>query len=174
MSPPASLRGTQASQQPTPSPTGRGIVDARVGKLPRFSGDENTWGDWSFKLRSHDTRECVATRCIGEPRHGRAVQVSGRHLDQRTRCRSSGNSCTRRQNQRSQALSVTQLQELMNFEFGQEPAGVTDRLIVGDCETSSGELLGVHVKCAGLLERVPLELRTDLLLACGSRPDFAP
>ena len=35
-----------------PPPTtlaGRGIIDARIGKPPMFSGDESTWGDWSFK-----------------------------------------------------------------------------------------------------------------------------
>ena len=36
--------------------------------------------------------------------------------------------------------------------------------LVGENETSSGEALGVQVKCAVLLERVPLELRTHLLL----------
>ena len=45
----------------------------------------------------------------------------------------------------------------MHFGFGQEPAGVTGRMIVfgrlvGECETSSGEALGVQVKCAVLLE----------------------
>ena len=55
----------------------------------------------------------------------------------------------------------------------QEPAGVTDRMIVferlvGEYETSSGEALGVQVK-----ERVPPEFRTHLLLTCGSRPDYA-
>ena len=43
------------------------------------------------------------------------------------------------------------------FDFGQEPAGVTDRMIVferlvGEYETSSGEALDVQVKCAVLLE----------------------
>ena len=66
----------------------------------------------------------------------------------------------------------------MHFDFGQEPAGVTDRMIVferlvGEYEISSGEVLGVQVKCAVLLERVPLELRTHLLLTCGSRSDCA-
>ena len=65
-----------------------------------------------------------------------------------------------------------------DFDFGQEPAGVTDRMIVferlvKEYETSSGEALGVQVKCAVLLERVPLALRTHLLLTCGSRPDYA-
>ena len=50
------------------------------------------------------------------------------------------------------------MQELMNFDFGQEPAGVTDGLIVferlvGESETLSGVVLGVQVKCAVLLER---------------------
>ena len=84
----------------------------------------------------------------------------------------------RRYNPRSQARSLVQLQEIMHFDFGQEPAGVTDRLIVferlvGKYETSSGEVLGVQVKCAVLLERVPPELRTHLLLTCGSRPAYA-
>ena len=39
----------------------------------------------------------------------------------------------------------------MHFDFGQAPAGVTDRMIVfdrhvGEYETSSGEALGVQVK----------------------------
>ena len=84
----------------------------------------------------------------------------------------------RRYNPRSQARSLAQLQEIMHFYFGQEPTGVTDRMIVferlvGEYETSSGEALGAQVKCAVLLERVPPELRTHLLLTCGSRPDYA-
>ena len=48
---------------------------------------------------------------------------------------------------RSQARSLAQLQEIMHFDFGQEPAGVTDRMIVferlvGEYETSCGEVLG--------------------------------
>ena len=35
--------------------------------------------------------------------------------------------------------------------------------LVGEHETSSGELLGVQVKCAVLLERVPQELRTHFV-----------
>ena len=51
----------------------------------------------------------------------------------------------------------------MHFDFGQEPAGVTDRMIVferfaGEYEISSGEVLGVQVKCAVLLERVPSDM----------------
>ena len=62
----------------------------------------------------------------------------------------------------------------MHVDFGQVPAGVTDRLIVferlvGEYETSCSELLGVQVKCAVLLERVPSELRTHLLLWFTSR-----
>ena len=38
---------------PPTTPAGRGIIDTRIGKLPVFSGDESTWGDWSFKLRSY-------------------------------------------------------------------------------------------------------------------------
>ena len=45
--------------------------------------------------------------------------------------------------------------------------------LAGEYETSSGEALVVQVKCAVLLERVPAELRTQMLLTCGSRPDYA-
>ena len=45
--------------------------------------------------------------------------------------------------------------------------------LVGEDETSSGKALGVRVKCAVLLERIPPELRTHLLLTSGSRPDYA-
>ena len=83
----------------------------------------------------------------------------------------------RRYNPRSQARSLAQLQELIHFDFWQEPAGVTDGLIVferlvGEYETSCGRVLGVQVKCAVPLERVPSELRTHLLLTCGSRSDL--
>ena len=42
---------------------------------------------------------------------------------------------------------MAQLQELIHFDLGQKPAGVTDRLIdferlVGECEPSSGDLAG--------------------------------
>ena len=80
----------------------------------------------------------------------------------------------RRDTPRSQARSLAQLQEIMHFDFGQEPAGVTDRMIVferlvGVYETSNGEALGVQVQCAVLLERIPPELRTHLLLTCGKK-----
>ena len=83
----------------------------------------------------------------------------------------------RRYNPRSQTPSLAQLQEIMHFDIW-EPAGVTDPMIVfeklvGEYQTSSGEALCAQVKCAVLLERVPPELRTHLLLTCGSRPDYA-
>ena len=42
-----------AGTPPQATPAGRGIIDTRIGKPPVFSGDESTWGDWSFKLRSN-------------------------------------------------------------------------------------------------------------------------
>ena len=42
---------------------------------------------------------------------------------------------------------------------------------VGEYQTLSGEVLGAQFKCAVLLERVPPELWTHLLLTCGS--DYA-
>ena len=53
----------------------------------------------------------------------------------------------RRYSPRSQARSLAQLPELMHLGFGQEPGGVTDRLIVfetlvGEYETSSGKVFG--------------------------------
>ena len=83
----------------------------------------------------------------------------------------------RRYNPRSQAPSLAHLQELMDFDFGQEPAGVTNGLIVfdrlvGEYETSIGEVL-VYESNAPFFWRVPSELRSHLLLICGSRPDHA-
>ena len=37
-----------ADVPPPTTPAGRGIIDTRIGKPPVFSGDESTWGDWSF------------------------------------------------------------------------------------------------------------------------------
>ena len=34
-------------------PAGRRIIDTRIGKPSVFTGDQNTWCDWSFKLRSY-------------------------------------------------------------------------------------------------------------------------
>ena len=81
-----------AGQPPQATPAGRGIIENW--KPLVFSGDENTWRDWSFKLRSYvsvvdlqlgSARKRVGTKCAGEPRHGRTAQVSARHADQRTR-----------------------------------------------------------------------------------------
>ena len=78
-----------------------------------------------------------------------------RRVDKRTRTADHPTTAKHRDlarkcNPRSQARSLAQLQEIT--DFGQEPAGVTDRMIVfetfvGECETSSGEALGVQVKC---------------------------
>ena len=194
-----------ADVPPPTTPAGRGIIDTRIGKPPVFSGDESTWGDWSFKLRSYvsvvdlqlgrmmEAAELAAHASVWIPseplnqdmdaqlRYLLVMLTSGPAL-QIIRQQPSGvqafRDLARRYNPRSQARSLAQLQEIMHFDFGQEPAGVTDRMIVferlvGEYETSSGEALGVQVKCAVLLERVPPELRTHLLLTCGSRPDYA-
>ena len=73
----------------------------------------------------------------------------------------------RKYNPRSQVRPLAQLQELMPFGFGQEPAGVTDCLIVferlvAEYETSSGEVLGAQGKGAILVERVPLVPKTHI------------
>ena len=99
--------------------------------------------------RAGSTRKCVATKCFAETRHGRAAQVSARHVNQR----------------------ISAADHPTTAEW-------TDRQIVferrvGEYATSSGEVLGVQLKCAVLLERVPPELRTHHLLTCGSRPDYA-
>ena len=75
-----------------------------------------------------------------EPRHGCTAQVPARHADKRTRTADHPTTAkrsalafrdlARRYNSRSQARSLTQLQEIMHFDFGQEPAGVTGRMIV--------------------------------------------
>ena len=194
-----------ADVPPPTTPAGRGIIDPRTGKPPVFSGDESTWGDWSFKLRSYvsvvdlqlgrmmEAAELAAHASVWIPseplnqdmdaqlRYLLVMLTSGPVL-QIIRQQPSGvrafRDLARRYNPRSQARSLTQLQGIMHFDFGQEPAGVTDRMIVferfaGEHESSSGEALGVLVKCAVLLERVPPELRTHLLLTCGSRPDYA-
>ena len=187
-----------ADTPPQATPAGRGIIDTRIGKPLVFSGDESTWGDWSFKLRScvsvvdlqlgrmMEAAELAAhanTWIPSEPlnqdmdaqlRNLLVMLTSGSAL-QIIRQQPSGvqafRDLARRYNPRLQARSLAQLQEIMHFDFGQEPAGVTNQTIV--YETSSGEALGVQVKCAVLLERVPPELRTHLLLTCGSRQDYA-
>ena len=50
--PPVEPPDREGPPPPAP-PAGRGIIDTRIGKPPVFSGDESTWGDWSFKLRSY-------------------------------------------------------------------------------------------------------------------------
>ena len=190
---------------PPTTPAGRGIIDTRNGKPPVFSGDESTWGDWSLKLRSYvsvvdfqlgwmmEAAELAAHSSVWIPseplnqdmdaqlKYLLVMLTSGPAL-QIIRQQPSGvqafRDLARRCNPRSQAHSLAQLPDIMYFDFGQEPAGVTDRMIVferfvGEYETSSGEALGVQFKCAVLLERVPPELRTHLLLTCGSRPDYA-
>ena len=42
-----------ADAAPQAVPAGRSIIDMRIGKPIVFSGDESTWSDWSFKLRSY-------------------------------------------------------------------------------------------------------------------------
>ena len=186
----------EAGTPPQATPTGRGIIDTRIGKPPVFSGDESTWGDWSFKLRCYvsvvdlqlgrtmEEAELAAHANMWMPSEPLnedmdtqlgylLVMLTGGPAMQIIRQQPSGlhafRDLPRRYNPRSQARSLAQLQELMHFDFGQEPVGVTDRLIVferlvGENETSSGEALGEPVKCAVLVERVPPELRTHLLL----------
>ena len=55
-----------ADVPPSTTPAGRGIIDTRIGKPSVFSGDESTWGDWSFKLLS-----CVS---VVDLQHGRMME----------------------------------------------------------------------------------------------------
>ena len=190
--PPVEPSGGADAPPPTTS-AGRGIINTRIGKPPVFSGDESTWGDWSFKLRptcqwltSNLDTELAAHAKVWIPsepsnqdmdaqlRYLLVMLTSGPALhiirQQPSRVQAFRD-LVRKYNPRSQARSLAQLQEIMHFDFGQEPAVVTDRMIVferlaGEYETSSGEALDVQVKCAVLLERVPPELRTHLLLWC--------
>ena len=50
--PPVETSGV-ADAPPQATPGGRRVIDTRIGKPPVFSGDESTWVDWSFKLRSY-------------------------------------------------------------------------------------------------------------------------
>ena len=43
----------EADAAPQAVPAGRSVIDMRIGKPLVFSGDESTWSDWSFKLRSY-------------------------------------------------------------------------------------------------------------------------
>ena len=170
-----------ADTPPLATPAGRGIIDTRIGKPPVFSGDESTWGDWSFNLRSNvsvvdlqlgrmmEASELAAhanTWIPSEPLNqdmdaqltyllvmltsGPALQIIRQQLSGEQAFRD----LARRYNPRSQARLLAQLQEIMQFDFGQEPAGVPDRMIVweilvGECETSSGEGSG----CASQMRR---------------------
>ena len=146
-----------ADPPPPTTPAGRGIIDTRIGKPPAFSGDESTWGDWSFKLRSYvsvvdlqlgrmmEAAELAAHASVWKPseplnqdmdaqlRYLLVMLTSG-HALRIIRQQPSGvqafRDLARRYNLRSQARSLAQLQEIMHVEFGQEPAGVTDRLIL--------------------------------------------
>ena len=87
VSPPASPRGTQAARPPTPAPpVGRGIIHTRVGR-PFVSVVDPPTRQKDGRSRAGGARECVATKFVGGPRHGRAAQVP---VDQR--CRSSDHS----------------------------------------------------------------------------------
>ena len=115
---------------------------SRIGKPHVFSGDESTWGDWSFKLRSYvsvvnlqlermmEAAELAAhasTWIPSEPlnqdmdsklRYLLVMLTSGPTL-QIIRQQPSGvhaiRDLARRYNPRSQARSLAQLQEIMHF-----------------------------------------------------------
>ena len=111
------------------------IVDTRIGKPPVFSGDEHadTW------IPSDPPSEDVDAQL----RYLLVMLTSGSAL-QIIRQQPSGVQAFRdfagRYNPRSQARSLAQLQEIMQFDFGHDPSAVTDRLVVferliGECET---------------------------------------
>ena len=96
-------------------------------------------GDWSFKLRSSvpvvdlqlgrmmEEAELAAHATAWQPRlvmwtGGPALQI----IRQQPSGVQASRDLARRYNARSQARSLAQLQELMHFDSGQEPAGVTD------------------------------------------------
>ena len=58
-----------------------------------------------------------------------------------------------------------------HLPWRKDPAGVTDRL-GRTRDLKWRDAGGYKSKCAVLLERVPSELRTHLLLTCGTHPDF--
>ena len=99
--PPSDSGVTQTTQQPPPThPRGPRIIDARVGKPPAFSSDENVetgaarcapLRQWWISTRQNDARsraggarEHAATQGTSEPRHGRSAQVSVCHVGQWT------------------------------------------------------------------------------------------
>ena len=154
--PPVETSGGADAPPPT-TPAGRGIIEPRIGKPPVFSGDDSTWVDWSFKLRSFvsvvdlqlgrmmEPAELAAHASTSIPsellnqdmdtqlRYPTVMLTSGPAL-QIIRKQPSGvqafRDLARRYNPRSQARSLAQLQEIMHHDFGQEPAGVTDRMNV--------------------------------------------
>ena len=143
------------------------VVDLQLGRMLEAA-----------ELAAHASASIPSERL--NPRHGRRY-LQPDHALQIIRQQPSGvpafRDLARRYNPRSQARSLAQLQEIMHFDFGQEPAGVTDRMIVferlvGEYETSSGEALGVQVKCAaGATEHVcgPHDF-THAALKNGPRP----
>ena len=83
----------------------------------------------------------------------------------------------RRFNPRTQARSLTMLQSIMGFELSEDPAGVLDKLVlferlITEYEAMTGERLGDNIRCAVLLERLEPDLRTHLLLTCGTKADY--
>ena len=192
------MEPSEGAEVPPPTtPAGRGIVDTRIGKPPVFSGDESTWHDWSFKLRSYvsvvdlqlgrmmEAAEMAAHASVWIPsepfnqdmeaqlRYLLVTLTSGPALQiirQQPRGEQTFRDLARRYNPRSQARSLAQLQEIMHFDFGQM---IVFERLVGEFKTSSGEALGVQVKNAPCFWRVPPELRTHVLPTRGSRPDHA-
>jgi len=85
---------------------------------------------------------------------------------------------SRRYNPRCQARSLVQLQSILRFDFGTSKEQAVDRLIlferlVTEYEQQTSEQLSDTIKCAVLLERLPPELRTHLLLNSGTSPTFS-
>ena len=155
------------------------VVDLQLGRMMEDS-------------RAGRARECVATKCTDEPRHGRTAQVSARHVDQWTRTADHPTTAEWRTGHSETLLEGTILIRKhgpwhsfkrscisISCERLQEPGwchrssdNVFERL-VGDYETSSGRGCWVYkLSALFLLERVPPELRTHLLLTCGSRSDL--
>ena len=119
-----------------------------------FSGDESTWGNWSFKLCSYVSvvdLQLVRMMDAAELAAHASTWIPSEHLNQDMdaqlryllvmlpsgcalqiiRQQPSGvqafRDLARWYNPRSQARSLALLQEIMHFDFGQEPGGVTDR-----------------------------------------------
>ena len=174
--PPVEPSGGADAPPPT-IPAGRGIIDTRIGKPPVFSSDESTWGDWSFKFRSSyvsvvdfqlgrmmEAAELAAHANVWIPSEP-LFQYMDAQLTFLLVMLTSGvqafRDLARRYNPRSQARSLAQLQEIMHFDFGKEPAGVTDRMIVferlvGEYKTSNGEASG----CTSQMRRASGESST--------------